>query len=229
MSCATAIASGSMRPPRCRSRRSCATVAAACSSRSCSRAWHAGAHPRCRARARRSMRRNYRWVQQRDADAGATARALSVSWQVERLPPGFQHDRERAPDAAGGPAEHLVFSDGLASVSVFVESAAAPTAEPAGARGCRDARRLLGLLDGGAGLPRHGGRRSAARDGARHRTGDPHPGSGPSAAERGCARPVRRPRPRCPARRSFAAGRAIDRPGRHWPRRRRHWRRRYRP
>ena len=42
-----------------------------------------------------------------------------------RLPPGFRMTLRSAQSMPGatGPVEHLVFSDGLASVSVFVESA----------------------------------------------------------------------------------------------------------
>lgn len=61
-------------------------------------------------------------------------------WVVGRLPPGFTQDvhlRQPGP-ADGRPVEHLVFSDGLASVSVFIE--------PAGQR----AERLSGLSHMGA-------------------------------------------------------------------------------
>ena len=47
----------------------------------------------------------------------------SLPWRFDSLPPGFvpvKHDNWR--DAGGQPVEHLVFSDGLASVSVYVES-----------------------------------------------------------------------------------------------------------
>ncbi len=46
----------------------------------------------------------------------------SASWEVADLPGGFQLANLRPADAKGG-AEHMVFTDGLASVSVFVESA----------------------------------------------------------------------------------------------------------
>lgn len=57
-------------------------------------------------------------VEQRDAgDAGR-----SLEWGVVRLPPGFHlksHGHESL--ARDGTAEHMVFTDGLASVSVYVE------------------------------------------------------------------------------------------------------------
>lgn len=48
----------------------------------------------------------------------------SVRWSADNLPPGFvlkTHTRRKKPHSAQ-PVEHMVFSDGMASVSVFVES-----------------------------------------------------------------------------------------------------------
>jgi sigma-E factor negative regulatory protein RseB len=59
-------------------------------------------------------------------------------WQPSSLPPGFELTDHRffaAPDAAatgGGMYEHLVYSDGLAAVSVYVESGADRQAEGVG-------------------------------------------------------------------------------------------------
>jgi len=63
--------------------------------------------------------RHYRWVQHL-ADT-ADAPGLPVSWQAGALPPGFRMTVIARQVLSGGPVEHLVFSDGLASVSVFVE------------------------------------------------------------------------------------------------------------
>ncbi len=71
--------------------------------------------------------RNYRWVRH-DADT-VDARGLSVSWQSESLPPGFRMTVSTRQVLPGGPVEHLVFSDGLASVSVFVELGRDPGSE----------------------------------------------------------------------------------------------------
>jgi len=51
-----------------------------------------------------------------------------VSWEAPRLPPGFRMTARAAQPMPGsnGPVTHLVFTDGLASVSVFIESAQAP-------------------------------------------------------------------------------------------------------
>jgi sigma-E factor negative regulatory protein RseB len=63
--------------------------------------------------------RNYRWVHQ-DPDNGA-ASSSSVSWLAGMLPPGFRMTTSARQMLPGGPVEHLVFTDGMASVSVFVE------------------------------------------------------------------------------------------------------------
>ncbi len=63
--------------------------------------------------------RNYRWVQHL-ADP-VDSRGLSVSWEASVLPPGFRMTVSARQVLHSGPVEHLVFSDGLASVSVFVE------------------------------------------------------------------------------------------------------------
>jgi sigma-E factor negative regulatory protein RseB len=61
----------------------------------------------------------YRWVR-RDAEP-TDSRALSVSWQSDALPAGFHITASARQMLPAGPVEHLVFSDGLASVSVFIE------------------------------------------------------------------------------------------------------------
>jgi sigma-E factor negative regulatory protein RseB len=63
--------------------------------------------------------RSYRWVHQ-DTDSGDTS-PLSVSWLASMLPPGFRMTTSARQMLSGGPVEHIVFSDGMASVSVFVE------------------------------------------------------------------------------------------------------------
>jgi sigma-E factor negative regulatory protein RseB len=63
--------------------------------------------------------RNYRWVQQL-ADP-VDSRGLAISWEASVLPPGFRMTVSARQRLRSGPVEHLVFSDGLASVSVFVE------------------------------------------------------------------------------------------------------------
>jgi sigma-E factor negative regulatory protein RseB len=74
--------------------------------------------------------RSYRWIHQ-DADGnGAEVAALSVSWQAGALPPGFRMTTSARQMLPGGPVEHLVFTDGMASVSVFVEVSRDPNKDP---------------------------------------------------------------------------------------------------
>jgi hypothetical protein len=63
--------------------------------------------------------RGYTFVHQ-DSDSG-DASTLSVSWQAGALPPGFRMTTSARQMLPGGPVEHLVFTDGMAAVSVFVE------------------------------------------------------------------------------------------------------------
>ncbi len=62
----------------------------------------------------------YRWLRQ---DAQPVRVAGNVGWSVIRLPAGFRLTTWRIQEIAGSsaPVRHLVFSDGLASVSVFIE------------------------------------------------------------------------------------------------------------
>jgi len=69
---------------------------------------------------------DFEWLRQDNPPAAHAAREGEVQpqWRVNRLPPGFQLTASRI-QAIGGssaPVQHLVFSDGLASVSVFIES-----------------------------------------------------------------------------------------------------------
>jgi sigma-E factor negative regulatory protein RseB len=63
--------------------------------------------------------RNYRWVQH--LTDPVDSRGLSISWEASVLPPGFRMTANARQVLRSGPVEHLVFSDGLASVSVFIE------------------------------------------------------------------------------------------------------------
>lgn len=65
--------------------------------------------------------RNYRWVQQDTGSADTHGLGLAISWQASTLPAGFRMTTSTRQVLPSGPVEHLVFSDGLASVSVFVE------------------------------------------------------------------------------------------------------------
>jgi sigma-E factor negative regulatory protein RseB len=72
----------------------------------------------------------FRWLRQETrAPLSASQPAL---WSALRLPPGFRMTSQghQVMPGADGPVAHLVFSDGVASVSVFVESARAAAGAP---------------------------------------------------------------------------------------------------
>jgi len=82
--------------------------------------------------------RNYRWVRH-DSEAIAHRhrhewlnRGEWPSWQTGVLPPGFRMLASSRQMLHGGPVQHLVFSDGLASVSVFIEHGPAGDGAAAG-------------------------------------------------------------------------------------------------
>ena len=51
-------------------------------------------------------------------------RLAQPAWQVAELPPGFQLNAHRRRAAEAGELEHFIFSDGLATLSVYVQPAA---------------------------------------------------------------------------------------------------------
>ncbi len=65
----------------------------------------------------------YNWFRQEYSDGGATVQESEPQWTVAQLPVGFEmRDSQRKRVRQGGEhAEHLVYSDGLATVSVYVE------------------------------------------------------------------------------------------------------------
>jgi sigma-E factor negative regulatory protein RseB len=67
----------------------------------------------------------FRWLRDTSRPAGAAEPdAGGALWSAMRLPPGFRMTTRgsQAMPGSGSPASHLVFSDGVASVSVFVET-----------------------------------------------------------------------------------------------------------
>ena len=70
---------------------------------------------------------NYTWVRQ--GASGVLASLLSLlPWRLMRMPPGFRISSSGLELLPGSerPVTHLVVSDGLASVSVFIEGPSAP-------------------------------------------------------------------------------------------------------
>jgi sigma-E factor negative regulatory protein RseB len=89
----------------------------------------------------------FRWLRQEPAEGGraamlpASAGAPAI-WNAVALPPGFRMTKrsEQTLPGALGSVAHLVFSDGVASVSVFVENT----------RGPQDAAALAGAMQLGS-------------------------------------------------------------------------------
>ena len=64
----------------------------------------------------------FEWTRHDPQDGVILGASTGGQWQVRKLPPGFRlvgHQRRQSPDQRL-PTEHLLFSDGLTSVSVFV-------------------------------------------------------------------------------------------------------------
>ncbi len=66
----------------------------------------------------------YQWIR---AGRRAAPRTAGANWLPRRMPPGFRLVGWRTQDVPGVPIrmQHLIFSDGFASVSVFIEPASA--------------------------------------------------------------------------------------------------------
>ena len=66
----------------------------------------------------------FQWLRNDAASPKETVSHDGTVWNVDHLPPGFHMTVRAAQTMPGstGPVDHLVFSDGLASVSVFVET-----------------------------------------------------------------------------------------------------------
>lgn len=78
-----------------------------------------------------------------EPESATPDRTAQLKWTTTGLPPGFHlksHDWESLSEQAR-PAEHMVFSDGLASVSVYVEKPHSPGA------GARDGASRMGAVN----------------------------------------------------------------------------------
>ena len=66
---------------------------------------------------------DYRWLRAERSLASNVLPASPALWEAMRLPPGFRMTTRSSQALPGSrePVEHLVFTDGVASVSVFVE------------------------------------------------------------------------------------------------------------
>lgn len=90
----------------------------------------------------------FTWFEQEHVPG--VAQAGPARWQIEEPPPGFRltEFRMRTLPGAEHPVEHLVYSDGLASVSVFVEPAEATDQELSGLSRMGAAHAFTLILDG---------------------------------------------------------------------------------
>ena len=73
----------------------------------------------------------FQWLRN-DAAPHPQPGTATLAWSVASLPPGFRmtvHSAQVLPGSAGA-VDHLVFTDGFASVSVFVERQSAPSGKP---------------------------------------------------------------------------------------------------
>jgi sigma-E factor negative regulatory protein RseB len=77
----------------------------------------------------------FRWLRNEAAPQTPPA-AAALAWNAMRLPPGFRMTVRSAQLLPGStnPVDQLVFTDGLASVSVFVEAQQAHTDQPSAAQ-----------------------------------------------------------------------------------------------
>jgi sigma-E factor negative regulatory protein RseB len=73
----------------------------------------------------------FQWLRN-DAAPHTPAAAAAPAWSAANLPPGFRMTVRSAQVLPGtaGPVDHLVFTDGFASVSVFVQREPAPSGPP---------------------------------------------------------------------------------------------------
>jgi hypothetical protein len=119
--------------------------------------------------------RDYRQLRRGAATAAAPQPAADTTWDVADLPPGFRLVANSTRLMGDNPraVTHLVFSDGLASVSVFVEPHVAPPGQCAGEHSqSADGDAAWFLVRGvhrGRWPSRHGHRRGAAGYRTRHR------------------------------------------------------------
>ncbi len=76
---------------------------------------------------------DFTWYSQQNAPSAETM-TREGGWRVAQLPSGFELKASNMGLMAGRntPTEHLVYSDGMASVSVFIDQADAETAAPEG-------------------------------------------------------------------------------------------------
>lgn len=91
----------------------------------------------------------YRWIRA-DRQIVAVAAPPPALWEAMRLPPGFRMANQSSQALPGSkePVAHLVFTDGVASVSVFVEPRKADSAAQRGAQRVGSSSTFTAIVDG---------------------------------------------------------------------------------
>jgi len=92
----------------------------------------------------------FTWYEQESDPPAPGGEGQEVGWSLEDPPPGFglTEFRIRTLPGADHPVEHMVYSDGLASVSVFVEPAEATDSELSGLSRMGAAHAFTLILEG---------------------------------------------------------------------------------
>ena len=93
---------------------------------------------------------SYTWHRSSKEEATGEVTESPAGWRVESLPPGFTLKAVRAQrsGASGEPLDHLVYSDGVATVSVFLESGVAPDEQSEGPSRAGAANAYTRVADG---------------------------------------------------------------------------------
>ncbi|MDH3526580.1 MAG: MucB/RseB C-terminal domain-containing protein [Gammaproteobacteria bacterium] len=94
--------------------------------------------------------KGYVWYHQSAEEATAPPQIGETRWSVGRLPDGFSmtHYQRKRLQPEGQDTEHMVFSDGLATVSVYVESLSSDNAEFIGLSGMGAMNAFGAMVDG---------------------------------------------------------------------------------
>lgn len=94
--------------------------------------------------------KGYTWYHQPVEEAAALPETRDMHWSVGRLPAGFSmtHYQRKPMRPEGQDAEHMVFSDGLATVSVYVESLSSDSEKFTGLSGMGAMNAFGTIIDG---------------------------------------------------------------------------------
>jgi sigma-E factor negative regulatory protein RseB len=96
---------------------------------------------------------SYTWRRSAPVPAAESEPAAGIGgavWTVAALPPGFslRAVRSQRPESGEAPLDHLVYSDGVASVSVFIEAGVAVAEQGEGASRMGAANAYTTMING---------------------------------------------------------------------------------